>query len=360
MKVTNRLREIRTRSRLSAAALAERAGVSRQTIHAIESGAYAPNTALALQLARLLEVGVEDLFRLADDAPAAKAGRAALTAERTYPGAPLRLARVGRRVVAAPWSPEAFALPAFEATTVAQTHPGQVDIRWRAGARLADSRLALAGCDPAVSLLAAQVENACGVELLAVPSASAKALRMLRDGLVHMAGTHLGKRRARTPRGCRSFVFAEWEEGLVTASGNPKRLRAPADLANGGARIVNRERGSGSRALLDDGLEQAGVKPSAVAGYDDTAPGHLAAAWRVRQGKADCCIAPRIAADVFGLGFAPLAAKRYDLTVSGDFFDLPAVQALLDVLNRASFRRELAALGGYDTRRTGAEAVPAQ
>lgn len=356
MKVTNRLREIRTRSRLSAAALAERIGVSRQTIHALESGAYAPNTALALQLARLLEVSVEDLFQLADAVPAA-AGRAALTAERTYPGAPLRLARVGSRLVAVPWSPEVFALPAFDATTIAQPRPGRIDVHWRPGARLRGNRLVLAGCDPAVSLLAAQVENAVGVELLAVPSASARALQMLRDGLVHMAGTHLGKSRARTPRGCRSFVFAEWEEGLVTASGNPKRLRTQADLADGGARIVNRERGSGSRALLDAGLRQAGVKPSAVAGYGDTAPGHLAAAWTVRQGKADCCIAPRIAADVFGLGFVPLAVERYDLTVSGDFFDLPAVQALLGVLNRTAFRRELAALGGYDTRRTGAEAT---
>ncbi len=336
--------------------MAEQAGVSRQTIHAIENGAYAPNTALALKLARLLEVGVEDLFQLADGEPATD--QAELIAGRAYAGAPLHLARVGRRLVAAPWSPEAFALPLFDATTIAQPRAGWIDVHWRAGSRLRENRLALAGCDPAVSLLAAQVKNAAGIDLLAVPSASARALQMLQDGLVHMAGTHLGKHRTRVPRGCRTFAFAEWEEGLVTASGNPKALRAPADLACNGARIVNRERGSGSRALLDAGLEQAGVKPSAVGGYGDIAPGHLAAAWAVKQGKADCCIAPRVAADIFGLGFVPLVAERYDLTVPGDLFDLPAVQALLGVLNRAAFRRELSAFGGYDTQATGAEVTP--
>ena len=357
MKVTNCLREIRTRSRLSAAQLAARAGVSRQTIHAIESGNHAPNTALALKLAELLAVSVEDLFQLAAAEPAA-GGRAELAAGRTYVGAPLHLARVGRRLVAVPWSPEAFALPLFDATAISQSRAGWIDVHWRDGARLGDNRLALAGCDPAVSLLAAQVKNADGIELLAVPSASERALRMLRDGLVHLAGAHLDRRRARVPPGCRTFAFAEWEEGLVTASGNPQGLRAAADLARGGVRIVNRERGSGSRVLLDAVLERAGVQPSAVAGYGDTAPGHLAAAWTVKQGKADCCIAPQVAADVFGLSFVPLAAERYDLTVPGDLFELPAVQALLGVLNRAAFRRELSALGGYDTRGTGAEVTP--
>ncbi len=359
MKVTNCLREIRTRSRLSAVALAERAGVSRQTIHAIENGVYAPNTALALKLSSLLEVRVEDLFQLADTEPADD-GRVELAAGRIYAGAPLHLVRVGRRLVAVPWSPEAFALPLFDATTVSQPRPGWIDVHWRAGSCLRENRLALAGCDPAVSLLAAQVKNTGGTELLAVPSASERALRMLQDGLVHMAGTHLGKRRTRVPSGCRTFVFAEWEEGLVTASGNPKDLRAQADLANGCVRIVNRERGSGSRALLDAGLEQAGVKPSAVAGYRDIAPGHLAAAWTVKQGKADCCIAPRVAANIFGLSFVPLAAERYDLAVSGDMFELPAVQALLGVLNRAAFRRELSTVGGYDTQAMGAEVTPTQ
>ncbi len=342
---------------MSAVALAERAGVSRQTIYGIESGNYAPNTALALKLARLLEVSVEDLFQLAD---AESDGRAELTVEPTYPGAPLHLARVGRRLVASPWSPEAFALPLFDATATSHPRQGQVDVHWRAGAFLRGNRLVLAGCDPAVSLLATQVKNAAGIDLLAVPSASARALQMLQDGLVHMAGTHLDRRQTRVPRGCRTFAFAEWEEGLVTASGNPKGLHAPADLARGGVRIVNREIGSGSRALLDAGLERAGVKPAAVAGYGDTAPGHLAAAWAVKQGKADCCIAPRVAADVFGLSFVPLAAERYELAVLEDLFELPAVQALLGVLNRAAFRRELSALGGYDTQATGAEVTPLQ
>ncbi len=77
------------------------------------------------------------------------------------------------------------------------------------------------------------------------------------------------------------------------------------------------------------------------------------AAWHVYSGKADCCIATRAAARVFGLHFLPLSCESYDLVIPEHCFDQPAVQAVLDTLSRASFRHELEALGGYDTSQTG-------
>lgn len=353
MNVTNQVRQARTRRGLSAAEIAERVGVSRQTIHAIESGAYAPNTAVALKLARELGVGVEDLFQLAQSDEPARV-EATLAGEQTYPGAPLRLCRVGERVVAIPWSPEAFVLPAADGIALGEAHSGMVEADLRGSEPIGENRLLLSGCDPAASLLAEHLRRAAGVELMTASGSSRRSLERLSAGLAHVAGSHLGDS-APMPLDCRVFTFAEWEEGIVTAPGNPLKLRSLADLGREGMRLINREAGAGSRALLDAGLVQAGIDPGAVEGYDRFAAGHLAAAWAIRRGDADCCVAPRVAAQVFGLGFVPLEMERYDLVIPQQWMSLPAVQALLDALQRASFRRDLEALGGYDTASTGEE-----
>lgn len=353
MEVINHVREIRSRSGLSAATLAAKIGVTRQTIHAIESGSYAPNTTVALKLARELGVGVQDLFRLEaqSDSPQATAQ---LAGGSTYAGAPLRLGRVDGKLVAVPWSPEVFAVPFADATALGDSSAGCVTAGLWDGRNVDEGRLLIAGCDPAVSILAGSLQRLAQVELIAVPSSSRKALQLLEDGLVHLAGTHLSKSAAHIPLNCRVFTFAVWEEGLVVAKANPKGIRGFGDLA-GAVRIINRELGSGSRALLDGGLAAAGLTGDAVAGYERIAPGHLSAAMAVARGEADCCIAPRIAANVFGLDFLPLLAERYELVIPEQRLDLPAVQALLDVLQRSSLRRELEALGGYDTAATGSE-----
>jgi putative molybdopterin biosynthesis protein len=90
-----------------------------------------------------------------------------------------------------------------------------------------------------------------------------------------------------------------------------------------------------------------------VKGYERIAHGHLPAALAVSMREADCCIASRSAARAFGLTFIPLATERYDLIVRRHHTRLPAVQALLDALNRAAIRRKLETLAGYDTSHTG-------
>lgn len=321
-------------------------------MHAIESGAYAPNTAVALKLSRLLEVSVEDLFQL-EEPESTPTCRAELLAGSTHRGARLRVGRVGNRMVAVPWSPELFALPVLDAAAISRVENGLVDVRLRGPESSIDNRLIIAGCDPAVSLLAEHLKNAAGTELIAIPSSSSRALELLGKGLVHMAGTHLGKRGSPLPKGCRTFAYAQWEEGLVVAEGNPKGLRSLAEVCSGKVRIINREIGSGSRALLDEGLNQYGGNSHDVVGYDAMASGHLAAALAVKRGDADCCVAPRIAAQAFGLSFVPLVSERYDLVISEEWIELPSVQALLNALQRSKFRRELSALGGYDTTSTG-------
>src|SRR5512135_2188106 len=109
MDVRNRLSELRQRRGLSVADLASRAGVRRQTIYAIEAQRYIPNTVVALRLAQILEVSVEDLFSITTPAPAAQeptpVGLLAVHAESGRPYQPVQLAKVGKRLIGVPSAP---------------------------------------------------------------------------------------------------------------------------------------------------------------------------------------------------------------------------------------------------------------
>src|SRR5262249_54881014 len=122
-----------------------------------------------------------------------------------------------------------------------------------------------------------------------------------------------------------------------------------------GVRFVNRELGSGSRTLFDQMISSARVPAKRINGYDSVAYGHLAAAYQVASGEADCCLATRSAAVTFGLDFVPMRTERYDLVLLRDTLQLPAAQAFLDVLQRSTLRRKLQILAGYDTAQTGAQ-----
>jgi putative molybdopterin biosynthesis protein len=363
LPVRNCLSDVRRRQGISAALLARRAGVSRQTVYAIEAGDYVPNTAVALRLARALEVPLEELFSLdpAGTAPAPRAARATLISPAgLFAGSAVELCRVGRRLVGVPAVPAPRQLLPADAVLLDARHS---TVRLL-GAEPAAGRLLLAGCDPAASLVARHLARA-GVALVTAPVNSSAALGLLKQRLVHFAGTHLKDARGGEPnraairkafphRGVAVFAFATWEEGLVAARGNPKRLRRIEDLARPGITLVNREKGSGSRQLLDRLLDAAGIPPHAVAGYSETpATGHLPAAWRVYTGLADCCIATRSAARAFGLDFTPLTTERYDLVVRAEDLDLAPVARALDALTQFPLRRELEALCGYDTSETG-------
>jgi molybdate-binding protein len=242
---------------------------------------------------------------------------------------------------------------------------GRADLVVFGKEEVAQKRLVLAGCDPATSLLSNMVERISGVEIVTAAASSKLALSWLKDGKVHIAGSHLEDPKTgefNMPYIRETFpgeeivvvTFARWEEGFVVAPGNPKLVRRTEDLARKGVTFANREPGSGSRALLDKLLEKTGVPASRVQGYNRIAFGHLAAAYCVVAGEADACIATRSAAQTFGLDFVPLHSARYDLVMRKKTADLPTVKAFLDILQRATLRRKLEVLAGYDTSQTGA------
>src|SRR5665213_216099 len=366
VETISQLREIRIARGLGAAEIARRVGVSRQTIHAIESGSYVPNTIVALQLARVLEVSVENLFSVntENSSQPLDIDVELLTSrnEDHSTGELVRIGRVGARMVAVP----APRFPTFLSEAdgaIATRRKTRATVRPVADPASSLRSIVVAGCDPALSVLAGELKI-LGIEVISAPGSSLEALTWLKKGLVHVAGTHLrdhatgeynlplitslfGKQNVHV------VTFAEWEQGLVVRRSNPKRIRSVADLAGEKIAIVNREKGSGARDLLDRSLRAANISPKNVPGYDRVLPTHLAAALAVANSEADCCVATTSVARCLGLDFLPLSKERFDLVMESSQVDVAGIRLLLEALSRANLRNKLAALAGYDVRRTG-------
>jgi molybdate transport repressor ModE-like protein len=155
------------------------------------------------------------------------------------------------------------------------------------------------------------------------------------------------------PRRDRLVWFAEREQGLIVPPGNPRRVRTLADVAAKKLRFVNRERGSGTRLLVDSLLARAGVAPARVAGYNSSERNHVAVAAAVAAGTADVGFGLRAAAAEFGLGFVPAAKERYLFAVRADALDAPRMHAFLDLLRGPLPRRAMRGLPGYDASAAG-------
>jgi len=366
MTIENNLAKFRLKRGLTAIELAKKINVSRQTIYAMETGTYTPNTLLALKLAQALDAKVEDLFRLEQAEEPARVETAELLPanQDPQPGLPVQLCDVDDRLVAVLPAPTAWSLPPADAVLVAAgKNRAKARVQLFHEERQFRKRILIAGCDPGISVLLRHLQRE-GVEAVVAYRNSSQSLDLLKQSLIHVAGSHLRDEttgesnlpavRKQFPKGSVAVIsYAIWQEGIVIARGNPKGIKGVEDMARKDVVIVNREPGSGSRLMLDSHLQRAGIAPQRIRGYRETAAGHLPAAWQVKSGLADCCLATKTAACVFGLDFIPLESERYDLVIQKRNLSHPAVQILLDTLGRTAFRRELEGLGGYDTRIAG-------
>ena len=366
MAVENNLAHYRQKRGLSAIELAKKIDVSRQTIYAMETGTYVPNTVVALKLSRVLDVTVEDLFRLESAELPATVETADLmpSNQEPQPGLPVQLCEVDKRLVAMLPTPIEWELPPADAVLLdVGKRSGKAKVQFFNEEKMFHKRLLIAGCDPGIPVLLRHLQRE-GVEAVVAYRNSSQSLDLLKQSMVHVAGSHLRDEvtgesnlpavRKQFSKGAVAVVsYAFWEEGIVIARGNPKSIRGIEDMARKDVAIVNREPGSGIRRMFDSHLQKKGILPRNVKGYENIASGHLPAAWQVKSGLADCCLATKTAACVFGLDFITLERERYDLVIRKQNLNHPGVQILLDTLGRTAFRRELEGLGGYDTRIAG-------
>lgn len=339
--------------------LAERAGISRQTLVAIEAGRLAPSVTVALRLARALGCAVDDLFGLAE--PPLLEAQLALGERWAVPiPSRVRLARVGETLIAWPARDETG-----EAEGLVREREGdRVRVELLVDPGALERSLVLAGCDPALAMLAAHLRRwHRDLRVVWVPVGSRAALWALAQGWAHVAGTHLWDpetgefnlpevRRQLAGRRVAVITLSHWVEGLGIAPGNPKRIRSVDDLARPDVTLVNREPGSGSRLVLDAYVRDAGLDPGSLRGYDRELPSHRAVAEAIAGRLADAGPLALPVARSYGLSFLPLLEERYDLVVPLDFLDWPSVRDLLELLASRAVRRELEA-NGYATRESG-------
>src|SRR5580693_6177358 len=210
---------------------------------------------------------------------------------------------------------------------------------------------ALRAEDPLVTLASSNVGSLGG-------------LVALRDGLCHLAGSHLldpatGEYTLpyldRVLPGADVSVvrLVHRDQGLMITPGNPLSLAGIGDLTRAGVRYVNRQRGAGTRVLLDFELGRLGVSPDAIDGYAREEPTHLAVAAAVAAGRADAGLGIMAAARAFGLDFVPVTREPYDLVVAATAMDSPLLAPLWALLRSDRFQAAVTDLGGYSTQEMG-------
>lgn len=158
---------------------------------------------------------------------------------------------------------------------------------------------------------------------------------------------HLGE----TP--CVVLNLAYRLQGLIVPPGNPRQIHALDDLFQPEIRFVNRQRGSGTRVLLDYKLQEAAKDGTAIQGYEREEFTHLAVAAAVQGGSADAGLGILAAARALRLDFVPLLQERFDLVIPREFYDDPLFQPLRGLLSDDEFRASVQELGGYDIREMG-------
>lgn len=142
--------------------------------------------------------------------------------------------------------------------------------------------------------------------------------------------------------------------GLFVRQGNPLGIRSWADLSRPGLRLVNRERGSGARVLLDEQLRLHHINPHQITGYAFEQTNHLGVASKVASGEADVGVGiEKAAAIVNHIEFIPLIQERYDLVILKNNATRAWLPTLLDIVRSSQFQKDLQTISGYDLSRTG-------
>ncbi|WP_286180623.1 substrate-binding domain-containing protein [Bacillus sp. ISL-37] len=142
--------------------------------------------------------------------------------------------------------------------------------------------------------------------------------------------------------------LASREQGLIVAKGNPKKITGVKDLARSDVTIINRQKGAGTRFLLDSFLANEKLEPSAIKGYANEEWTHLGAAAHISRGTADAAIGIRCAASQLGLDFIPLTKEQFDLVFCWTPENKGALQHLVDLIQLTNFKESIADLDGYD------------
>jgi putative molybdopterin biosynthesis protein len=225
--------------------------------------------------------------------------------------------------------------------------------------------VAVGSHDNTLDLLADSIRaTSSGLTLSSSHVGSMGGLMAIKRGACHMAGSHLLDTRDGTYNVSYikrylpdvevkivNLVFRD--QGLMVPRGNPKNIKGIEDIGRGDITFINRQQGSGTRILLDYRIDQLGLEPTAIKGYENDEFTHMSVAVAVLSGTADAGLGIFAAARALNLDFVPVVTEQYDLVVPSAHFDSKNFQFLLKTIRSADFKKQVEQLGGYHTEKTG-------
>ena len=225
--------------------------------------------------------------------------------------------------------------------------------------------VAIGSHDMVLDLIASRLSRkAGGPGLSSANVGSMGGLLAIRRGEAHIAGTHLMDEetgeynvafieRYIPNREVALVYLVARTQGLMVKGGNPQGISSLSDLTRSDISFVNRQRGSGTRVLLDFELRKMGIDANKVRGYVREEYTHLAVAAAVSGGKADAGLGILPAAKAMGLDFMPLFSEEYDLVIPAEYFESELLGPMMDLIRTPKFQRQVEALGGYDATNMG-------
>jgi len=187
----------------------------------------------------------------------------------------------------------------------------------------------------------------------------------LRRGEAHLAGSHLLDPQSGEYNlsyiqkylpgvAVKVYALVGREQGLLVPRGNPKGIKSLEDLTRPEVRFVNRQRGAGTRLLLDYHLNLMGIDAEKIVGYEQEEYTHLGVAAAIASGRADCGLGIAAAAQALDLEFIPLFSERYDFIIPKMYAESELLRPIFEVISSQEFRQAVRALPGYDVSMMGA------
>lgn len=287
----------------------------------------------------------------------------------------VKLGQVGERMVATPLPRGAGSITSLTEADGIIRIPGHVegfkdndDVRaelLRPRDAIQNTLVAVGSHDNTLDVLADQLKvQTTTVTLSSSHVGSMGGLMAVKKGVCHLAGSHLLDTQDGTynisyikkylpHEDVRLVNLVLRDQGFIVPKGNPKQVRNVEDLCRSDICFINRQGGSGTRILLDYRLEQSGIDPNIVIGYDMEEFTHMSVAVAVLSGTVDVGLGIHAAAKALDLDFIPIVTEQYDLVIPQEHFTSKPMQMLLDTINSAIFKKRVAALGGYSTEKTG-------
>jgi putative molybdopterin biosynthesis protein len=339
---SNRIRQHRVRLGLTQAELAERAGISRSAITAIEGSRLVTSVTAAIAIAGALGTSVEALFgndQSSSDQEEVWAWKPATPTSQVW-----RADVSGRTVIYPASMKPMLTLPPDVCRGPGKTSSGDLPAK----------TLVMACCDPAAGILARHFAVQTGMRLIVLPRSSRDALGLLKEGLVHLAGVHFSTREAperndeliRTELGngfC-SIRIVRWQEGIVFRPSS--RIRSVNAAVNAQLTWVGRETGSGARKCLDQILKPRSV-PRQIA------RDHSGVVEAVKAGWADAGVCVELVGAEAGLEFLPVQEEALDVCFPSSLADDHRMTSFVNVVRSASYRSLIGELPGFDASETG-------